>query len=65
MADNQDTHVELKDESTQLGEPDTQQDRRKVVQNLGKFAAYAAPFTLLALTKKANAASAHGPSKHP
>ena len=41
-------------------------DRRDVVRKLGKFAAYAAPFTVLALTpKKAAAASGHGIGKHP
>lgn len=41
------------------------EDRREVVRKLGKFAAYAAPFTVLALTKKASAATGHGPGKHP
>lgn len=36
------------------------QDRRELVRNLGQFAAYAAPFTLLAVTKKASAATAGG-----
>jgi hypothetical protein len=39
-------------------------DRREALLKAGKFAAYAAPFTLLALTKKADAASGHGPGKH-
>jgi len=38
-------------------------DRRDAVRHLGKFAAYAAPFTVLALTaKKASAASGNGPT---
>ncbi len=37
------------------------QGRREVVLKLGKFAAYAAPFTVLALTKKADAATGGGP----
>ena len=37
------------------------QNRREIAQKLGKFAAYAAPFTVLAFTKKASAASGHGP----
>jgi hypothetical protein len=41
------------------------QDRREAIQKLGRFAAYAAPFTVLALTKKADAATGHGPGKHP
>jgi hypothetical protein len=40
-------------------------DRREAMQKLGRFAAYAAPFTILALTKKADAATGHGPGKHP
>lgn len=39
--------------------------RRDAMQKLGRFAAYAAPFTVLALTKKADAATSHGPGKHP
>ncbi len=51
-------------ENQQTTEPVAQQDRREVVQKLGKFAAYAAPFTVLAFTKKAAAATSHGPGKH-
>jgi hypothetical protein len=40
-------------------------DRREAMQKLGRFAAYAAPFTILAMTKKADAATGHGPGKHP
>jgi hypothetical protein len=39
-------------------------DRREALLNAGKLAAYAAPFTLLALTNKAEAATGHGPGKH-
>ena len=45
-------------ESASLG------SRRDAARKLGKFAAYAAPVTLLALTKKADAATGHGPIKH-
>ena len=41
---------------------DTKSDRREVIQKLGRFAAYAAPFTVLALT--AEAATGSGPRKH-
>jgi hypothetical protein len=43
------------------------QNRRELARKLGKFAAYAAPFTVMALTNKAQAASgkAPGPSHHP
>jgi hypothetical protein len=37
------------------------ENRRDAVRKLGKFAAYAAPFTVLALTKKADAATGSGP----
>ena len=43
----------------------TTSDRREAIQKLGRFAACAAPFTVLALTKKADAATGHGPGKHP
>jgi hypothetical protein len=39
-------------------------DRRKALLNVGKLAAYAAPFTIMALTNKAEAATGHGPGKH-
>jgi hypothetical protein len=38
--------------------------RRKALIQVGKFAAYAAPFTVLALTNTAEAATGHGPGKH-
>ena len=41
-----------------------QSERREVIQKLGRFAMYAAPFTVLALTQKAEAATGHGPSRH-
>ena len=37
--------------------------RREALTKMGKFAAYAAPFTILALTNKAEAATGHGPGK--
>jgi hypothetical protein len=39
-------------------------DRREALIKAGKFAVYAAPFTVLALTNKAEAATGHGPGKH-
>lgn len=36
-------------------ETETDDSRRDVVRKLGRFAAYAAPFTVLAFTKKADA----------
>jgi hypothetical protein len=46
--------------SQQLENP----DRREMFEKFGKFAAYAAPFTVLALTQKADAATGTGPHKH-
>jgi hypothetical protein len=51
-------------ENEQVAPSAEQEGRREVIQKLGKFAAYAAPFTVLAFTKKASAASGHGPGKH-
>jgi hypothetical protein len=67
MANNQERDLNMKEssENEQITESVEQQGRREVVQKLGKFAAYAAPFTVLAFTKKASAASGHGPGKHP
>ena len=38
-------------------------ERREALLKMGKYAAYAAPFTILALTNKAEAATGHGPGK--
>lgn len=38
-------------------------ERREALLKLGKYAAYAAPFTVLALSNKAKAATGHGPGK--
>jgi hypothetical protein len=40
---------------------ETEDSRRDVVRKLGRFTAYAAPFTVLAFTKKADAATGGGP----
>jgi hypothetical protein len=40
---------------------DSNDNRREVVRKLGRFAAYAAPFTVLAFTKKAEAFTTTGP----
>jgi hypothetical protein len=39
-------------------------DRREMFEKFGKFAAYAAPFTVLALTQKADAATGTTPGRH-
>jgi hypothetical protein len=66
MTNNQENNLNVKKsaDNEQVAESVAQQDRREVVQKLGKFAAYAAPFTVLAFTKKAAAATSHGPGKH-
>ena len=43
---------------------DSTTDRREALLKVGKFAAYAAPFTVLALTNNADAATGHGPGRH-
>jgi hypothetical protein len=66
MTNNQDNNLNMKksSETEKAAESAAHQDRREVVQKLGKFAAYAAPFTVLAFTKKAAAATTRGPGKH-
>jgi hypothetical protein len=44
---------------------ETGDTRRDVARKLGRFAAYAAPFTVLALAKKADAGGTSGPSFTP
>jgi hypothetical protein len=51
------------DSEPESGQPETGDTRRDVAAKLGKFAAYAAPFTVLALSAKAGTSSGHGP--HP
>jgi hypothetical protein len=41
------------------------QNRRDLVSKLGKYAIYAAPFTVMALNNKAIAASGNGPGPSP
>lgn len=41
------------------------QNRRDLVSKLGKYAIYAAPFTVMALNNKAIAASGSGPGPRP
>jgi hypothetical protein len=55
---------EKQNPSTENVDAGDRSDRREALLNAGKFAAYAAPFTLLALTNKAEAATGHGPGKH-
>jgi hypothetical protein len=60
--------MDLNVDKTDVANPDpaVDVDRRDAVRKLGKFAAYAAPFTVLALSgKKASAATASGGGFHP
>jgi hypothetical protein len=54
---------EFESGQTAESEPAETQHRRDVVRKLGRFAVYAAPFTVLALTSKAETSS--GPGPHP
>ncbi len=49
---------------TENNQPEEVHDRRQAMQKLGKFAAYAAPLTILAFSQKASAASTSGPGAH-
>jgi hypothetical protein len=52
-------------EAADLNVTDSQAtERREALLKMGKLAAYAAPFTVLALTNKAEAATGHGGPKH-
>ena len=54
----------------EANEPETTKDdipapeRREMLEKFGKFAVYAAPFTVLAFAKKADAATSTGPGRH-
>jgi hypothetical protein len=39
-------------------------ERREMLEKFGKFAVYAAPFTVLAFAKRADAATSTGPGRH-
>ncbi len=60
----QDTEFESAQPSTSPAQ-DEELERRALVRKLGKFALYAAPFTVLAHTNRAEAASGTGPHKGP
>ena len=54
---------ETRNSGAEESETSEQTERRQALLKMGKFAAYAAPFTVLALSKKAEAATGHGPGK--
>jgi hypothetical protein len=49
------------DKKADNSEEELQSDRREALRKFGRFAAYAAPFTILATSKKAAAATGLGP----
>jgi hypothetical protein len=55
---------EKQNSGTEKVEETDRTGRREALRKAGKLAAYAAPFTVLALTNKAEAATGHGPGKH-
>jgi hypothetical protein len=67
MTYNNDMDPKLNDQSVEPQDTAEKQNRRELVSKLGKFAAYAAPFTVMAFTNKAQAASGtgSGPKHHP
>lgn len=54
----------MEDNKNQYENEGVNTDRREALQKLGRFAMYAAPFTVLAMTQKADAATGHGPGRH-
>jgi hypothetical protein len=60
MIYNNDMDPKATDQSVELKDSAEKQNRRELVSKLGKFAAYAAPFTVMAFTNKAQAASGTG-----
>ena len=54
---------ETRDSGSEKNAASESTERREALLKMGKYAAYAAPFTILALTNKAEAATGHGPGK--
>jgi hypothetical protein len=63
MKDNQMDQKTNHPQRSEISENPEANNRREAVRKLGKFAAYAAPFTVLAFSKKASAATGTGPGK--
>jgi formiminotetrahydrofolate cyclodeaminase len=59
---NYNSDMETNPKNQPLETEENKQNRRELVTKLGKYAAYAAPFTVLALNSKA--ASGSGPKRH-
>jgi hypothetical protein len=56
-----DNEKELKQNNSVIDSPELN-DRREALKKLGKYSAYVAPFTVMAMSAKASSAS--GPHKH-
>jgi hypothetical protein len=56
--------MEQTNSPVEIAETSERQNRREVVRKLGRFAAYAAPFTIMAMSSKVQAVTAGGPGPH-
>jgi hypothetical protein len=61
MAYNNDMDLQPNNQPDEIVSSSEKQNRRELVTKLGKFAAYAAPFTVMALNSKAGTSSGPGP----
>jgi hypothetical protein len=61
MAYNNDMDQQANNQPDETVLSSDKQNRRELVTKLGKFAAYAAPFTVMALNSKAGTSSGPGP----
>jgi hypothetical protein len=61
MAYNNDMDHQANSQPAETDSSTDKQNRRELVTKLGKFAAYAAPFTVMALNSKAGTSSGPGP----
>lgn len=61
MAYNNDMDLQPNNQPDEIASSSEKQNRRELVTKLGKFAAYAAPFTVMALNSKAGTSSGPGP----
>lgn len=62
MAYNNDMDQQPNNQTDEIVSSSEKQNRRELVTKLGKFAAYAAPFTVMALNSKAGTFSGPTPS---
>ena len=62
MAYNNDMDLQPNNPTDEIVSSSEKQNRRELVTKLGKFAAYAAPFTVMALNSKAASGSGAAPT---